>query len=144
VDPPITGEPITVEQINETVREGYPGMRNRCIEIGDDYAIAAYDVDESDIRPGGFISGPSQFMVADGALWFMAFVALGRIEPMALTSELSLRFLRPAQGERLICRARLESVSRRSIVGTCHTWVDGAPDRVTSIAQGTYAVPLPR
>ena len=29
----------------------------------------------------------------------------GRIEPMALTSELSIRFLRPAVGERLLCRA---------------------------------------
>jgi len=135
---------LSVDQINDTVREQYPGMRNRCIEIGSDYAVCAYDIDESDIRPGGFISGPSQFMVADGALWFVAFVAMGRIEPMALTSELSMRFLRPAQGERLICRARLESHSRRSVVGTCHIWVDGAPDRITSTAQGTYAIPLPR
>ena len=45
---------------------------------------------------------------------------------------------------RLLCRADLESRSRRSVVGTCHVWVDGAPDKITAAAQGTYAVPLPR
>lgn len=135
---------LTADVINEVVGDLYPGTQNRCIEIGDDYAIAAYDVGESDIRPGGFVSGPAQFAIADAALWYMAFVALGRVEPMALTSELSIRFIRPAQGTRMLCRAQLESKGRRSVVGTCHTWVDGTPDKVTSIAQGTYAVPLPR
>ena len=136
--------PLTVEAINQMIAEQFPGSSNRCLELGDDYAIAVYDVADRDIRPGGFISGPTQFGLADGALWYMAFAALGRIEPMALTSELSIRFLRPAQGTRLLCRADLESRSRRSVVGTCHVWVDGAPDRITATAQGTYAVPLPR
>ncbi len=134
----------SVEAINEMVLTSFPGTGNRCIEIGEGYATAAYDVVDDDIRPGGFISGPTQFGIADCALWFASFAALGRIEPMALTSELSIRFLRPAQGSRLICRADIEAVSRRSVVGTCHVWVDGAPDKITSTAQGTYAVPLPR
>ncbi len=135
---------MTVEQINTTIAELYPGTRNQCLEIGTDFAVVTVEVDESDIRPGGFVSGPTQFALADCALWFLAFGALGRIEPMALTSELSIRYLRPAQGRRLVCRADLESRSRRSVIGTCHTWVDGEPDRFTSTAQGTYAVPLPR
>lgn len=135
---------VTVEAINAMVAESFPGTANRCIELGPDYAIAAYDVTEASIRPGGFISGPAQFGLADAALWYVSFVALGRIEPMALTSELSIRYLRPAQGARLLCRARLEARSRRSVVGTCHIWIDGDPDRITATAQGTYAVPLPR
>lgn len=130
--------------INAMVNEHFPESGGRCIEIGDDFAVAAYDVTPGDIRPGGFVSGPCQFAAADSALWFLAFVGLGRIEPMALTSELSIRFLRPAVGERILCRATLESVSRRSVVGTAHVWVDGAPDKITAAAQGTYAVPLPR
>ena len=63
---------------------------------------------------------------------------------MALTSELSIRYLRPAIGERLRCRATLESVTRRSVVGTVHVWCDDRSDRITAAAQGTYAVPLPR
>ncbi len=135
---------LNIAEINAMIAEQFPGTRNRCVELGPDYAVAAYDVTPGDIRPGGFVSGPCQFGIADSALWFLAFVGLGRIEPMALTSELSIRFLRPAVGERMMCRADLESVSRRSVVGTAHVWVDGAPDKITAAAQGTYAVPLPR
>jgi acyl-coenzyme A thioesterase PaaI-like protein len=135
---------LDIADINAMVADQFPGTRNRCVELGPDYAIAAYDVTPADIRPGGFVSGPCQFAIADCALWFLAFVGLDRIEPMALTSELSIRFLRPAVGERMICRADLEAVSRRSVVGTAHVWVDGKPDKVTAAVQGTYAVPLPR
>lgn len=130
--------------VNDMVRSQFPGSRNRCVELGEDFAVAAYDVDPSDIRPGGFVSGPAQFGLADAALWFLSFVALGRVEPMALTSELSIRFLRPAIGERMLARATLDAVSRRSVVGTVRVWADGTPDRITATAQGTYAIPLPR
>lgn len=135
-------EQLTIDAINEMVTEQFPGSANRCVEIGDDYAVAAYQVTPTDIRPGGFVSGPCQFALADCALWFLAFVALGRIEPMALTSELSIRFLRPAVGDRVMCRADLEAVSRRSVVGTAHVWIDDRPDKITATAQGTYAIPL--
>ena len=135
---------LDIAEINAMITDQFPGTGNRCVELGTDYAVAAYDVTPSDIRPGGFVSGPCQFGLVDSALWFLAFVGLGRVEPMALTSELSIRFLRPAVGTRMICRADLESVSRRSVVGTAHVWVDGMPDKVTAAAQGTYAVPLPR
>jgi len=135
---------LDIASINEMLTEQFPGTGNRCVELGPDSAVAAYDVTPSDIRPGGFISGPCQFAIADCALWFLSFVGLGRIEPMALTSELSIRFLRPAAGDRIMCRATMEAVSRRSVVGTAHVWIDGAPDRITAAAQGTYAVPLPR
>lgn len=136
--------PPPADTINAMVRELFPGTGSYCVEVGADYAIAAYDVTPADLRPGGFVSGPCQFSVADAALWYVAFAALGRIEPMALTSELSIRFLRPAQGERLYCRGTLDSVSRRSVVGTTRTWCDDRVDKITSIAQGTYAIPLPR
>lgn len=137
-------DPLTVEAVNDMLRELYPGTPNRCVELGSDFAVASIDVRPEHIRPGGFVSGPTQFALIDCALWFLAFVGLQRIEPMSLTSELSIRFLRPAQGDRLVCRANLEAVSRRSIVGTAHVWVDGRPDKITSTGQGTYAIPLPR
>ena len=140
----MSDDSISVDAINAMIAEQFPGSANHCVELGDDYAVAAYEVQATNIRPGGFVSGPTQFALIDSALWFLAFVALGRIEPMALTSELSIRFLRPAQGDRILCRATLEAVSRRSVVGTAHVWVDGRPEKITATGQGTYAVPLPR
>ncbi len=135
---------LTVEAINAMSREQFPGSTNVCVAIGDDFAIATSTVSENNIRPGGFVSGPTQFGLADCALWFVSFVAVGRVEPMALTSELSIRFLRPAQGSSISARATIDAVSRRSVVGTVNVWCDDDSSRITATAQGTYALPLPR
>lgn len=134
--------PFGVDEINAAVEELFPGNPNRCVEIGPTFAIVEYAPTPQNIRPGGFISGPTQFAVSDSALWFATWAAIGRIEPMALTSELSIRYLRPAVGDVLYCRAEIESAGRRSVVGTCHVWVDDRPHKPTATAQGTYFLPL--
>ncbi len=134
---------VTVDAVNEMVAAQFTGTPNRCAELGDGYAVARYDVDQTALRPGGFISGPAQFGLADAALWYLVFAAIGRIEPMALTSELSIRYLRPAQGSVLWAKATLESAGRRNVVGTVHVWCDDRVDKPTATAQGTYALPLP-
>ncbi len=123
------------------IEREFPGTGNRCVEIGDDFALASHRVDRSALRPGGFVSGPTQFGLADAALWYMVFAAIGRIEPMAMTSELSIRYLRPAQGEMLHARATVESAGRRNVVGTVRVWCDDRDHKPTSTAQGTYALP---
>lgn len=107
-----------------------------------DSALARREITDEELRPGGFISGPTQFGLADAVLWYLVFGAIGRIEPMALTSELSIRFLRPAQGSILWARATLEVAGRRNVVGTVHMWTDDREDKPTATAQGTYALPL--
>lgn len=133
----------TVDEINEMVRTGFPGSSNVCAEVGDGYAVARRDVPASELRPGGFISGPTQFGLADAALWFLAFAVIEHIEPMALTSELSIRYVRPAVGETLWARATVEAASRRNVVGTVRVWVDDRSDKPTAVAQGTYTLPAP-
>ena len=58
-----------------------------------------------------------------------------------MTSELSIRFLRPAAGETLWARASLDSAGRRNVVGTVTLWVDDRTHKPVSVAQGTYALP---
>ncbi len=129
--------------VNEMVEREFPGSANECVEIGEGYALARLVATPDALRPGGFISGPTQFSLADAALWYLTFGAIGRIEPMALTSELSIRFLRPAIGEVLWARGTLEAAGRRNVVGTVHLWVDDHHHRPTATAQGTYVLPVP-
>ncbi|MFT6293364.1 MAG: hypothetical protein ACJAR2_003990 [Ilumatobacter sp.] len=131
----------SAEQVNAMIEELFPGTGNVCAKLGDGFALASRSIDETMLRPGGFISGPTQFGLADAALWYMVFAATGRIEPMAMTSELSIRYLRPAQGSMLWARATLASAGRRNVVGTVQVWCDDREHKPTSIAQGTYALP---
>ncbi|MBI2709601.1 MAG: PaaI family thioesterase [Actinobacteria bacterium] len=123
------------------VRTAFPGSSNACAEIGAGYAVATRPAMPGDLRPGGFVAGPVQFGIADAALWYCVFAAIGRVEPMALTSELSIRFVRPCVGEVLWARADVDAAGRRNVVGTVRVWVDDRSDEPTAVAQGTYVLP---
>lgn len=134
---------LTPEEVNDFLAEVFPSSYadgTRCVELGDRTAVARWPYDDTELRPGGYISGPRMFALADSALWFASFTVIG-LEAMAVTSELSIRFLRPARHGDLLARAVLNSVSTRRIVGTVEIWVDGAPDRLVAAAQGSYARP---
>lgn len=136
--PPYELSPAGIE---EMLAIEFPGTGNSCSELTATHAVARRPVDAAAIRPGGYVSGPTQFGLADAALWYLTFGVIGRIEPMALTSELSIRFLRPAQGSVLWARASLESAGSRSIVGSVKVWCDDREDKPSSVAQGTYVLP---
>jgi len=145
--PPATADdsrppPPTAAAVNEMIEQLFPGSANTCDSIGADFAIARREISDAELRPGAFVSGPSQFGLADAALWYLVFGATRRIEPMALTSELSIRFLRPAQGRVLWARATLDVAGRRNVVGTVRVWCDDRSDKPTATAQGTYVLPL--
>lgn len=141
-DPPSPSEfTLSAEIVNEAVRGHWADSPHRCIDLGPTHAVARQTVDQDGLRPGGFVPGPTMFSMADLVLWYLCFGALNRIEPMALTSELSIRFLRPAQGTTLFARADLDKAGRTSVVGTVRLWMDDRPDRLVATAQGTYALP---
>ena len=134
---------LTPKLVNEFVAEEFPaayGESMRCEEIGDGFAIARWTYDPSQLRPGEYISGPRMFGLADLAFWFVTFTVNG-LEAMAVTSEMSIRFLRPAQHGDLLARAEIESVTRRRIVASVRLWIEGSPDRPVAVAQGSYARP---
>lgn len=130
----------TPEAINAFVEREFPSayaVGNRCTDIGPGFAVARWIYDNTTLRPGGFISGPIQFALADTTLWFMTFSVLG-LAPMAVTSDLNIQFLRPATGGDLIARAELLRAGRHKITGTVTLWIDGSPDRVVSHVVGSY------
>jgi uncharacterized protein (TIGR00369 family) len=134
---------FTPHDVNELVRTEFPAAYEagqRCVELGEGTALARWTFNESMLRPGAYISGPTLFSLADCAFWFATFTVLG-LEPMAVTSELSIRFLRPAQNGDVLARATLNSVSSRRLVGTIEMWIDGKPEKLVAVAQGSYARP---
>lgn len=131
---------VTAEAINAFLEESFPGTGNRCLDVGPDWALARYDASAANLRPGGIISGPTLFGLCDAVLWYALFGAVG-IEAMALTSELSIRFLRPARGSAVLARAELHHVGRRSVIGGIRCWTEDAPEVTVAVAQGTYVRP---
>jgi uncharacterized protein (TIGR00369 family) len=128
------------DAVNDFVAREFPSIHAggyRCTETAPSTAVARWPYDASQLRPGGLISGPTQFSVADLAFWFATFTVLG-LAPMAVTSELYISFLRPAAGGDLVARAEILRVGKSKISGTVRVWVEGAPDRPVSHVTGSY------
>ncbi|MDD7910838.1 MULTISPECIES: PaaI family thioesterase [Pseudovibrio] len=82
-----------------------------------------------------FVHGGVLSYLADNAITFAGGIALGG---NALTSEYKINYVRPAVGETLIARAKVEASGKRQAVCSCAIFVlaDGA-EKVCAIAQGT-------
>ena len=96
--------------------------------------------DENLLRPGGYISGPTLFAVADLCGWVLTFTTEG-ITPMAVTWDVHITFLRPAIGGDVIATARQLKRGRKLIFGDIVMTIDGDPDRPVAHATITYALP---
>ena len=90
---------LTAAQINDFLASEFQASTNRCEAVGEGWAIALLTVDATALRPGGIISGPTVFGLCDAALYYACFTVIG-LEPMTLTSEMSIRFLRPPEAPR--------------------------------------------
>lgn len=134
----------TPDEINRVVTELWPGgASGAATATGPTWAIVAMTPEAQTLRPGAIISGPTVFGLVDCALWYALFASVG-IEPMALTSELSIRYLRPARGTTLYARADLHHAGRRSVIGSVRCWMDsptGDGAASVAVAQGTYVRP---
>jgi uncharacterized protein (TIGR00369 family) len=113
----------------------------KCIEVGDGTAVVRLEFDAQGLRPGGIIPGPRVFALADAALWFAVFTKIG-LAPMAVTSDMTIHFLRPAIGSDLVARCSLTKVGKRLAHGEIRVWQeDENPERLVAFASGSCALP---
>lgn len=131
---------ISITDVNAFMLETFGATPYVCTEVGDRWAEARFDVGSGSRRPGDIISGPTVFGLVDAAISFAAWTVIG-VEPMLLTSELSIRYARPARGHVLNTRADIHSVSRRTVIGSAVVWIDD-PTKPVAVAQGTFSRPL--
>lgn len=95
---------------------------------------------ERHLRPGGTVSGPSMFALADVSIYL---AVLSRIGPVALavTTNCSIDFMRkPEAGKDLIAEARLLKLGRSLAVGDVLIRSEGRPE-IVARAGLTYSIP---
>ncbi|MBA4352437.1 MAG: thioesterase [Rhodobacter sp.] len=97
-------------------------------------------VEERHLRPGGTVSGPAMFGLADVAIYL---AILSRIGPVALavTTNAGIDFLRkPAAGRDVLAEARLLKLGRVLAVGDALLYSEGMAEPVAR-ASMTYSIP---
>ncbi|MGV6847787.1 MAG: PaaI family thioesterase [Marinibacterium sp.] len=97
-------------------------------------------VDESHLRPGGTVSGPAIFGLADVTVYAMVLSMIGR-QSLAVTTNCSIDFMRkPAAGRDLMAEGRLLKLGRTLAVGDVLITSHG-DIRPVARASLTYAIP---
>jgi len=100
-------------------------------------------VAERHLRPGGTVSGPSVFALADVAV-YLALLAMIGPEALAVTTNCSIDFMRkPAANTDLIAECRLLKVGRVLAVGEVLIFSEGV-DAPVARASLTYSIPPKR
>ncbi|WP_273522131.1 PaaI family thioesterase [Rhodosalinus sediminis] len=100
-------------------------------------------VDERHLRPGGTVSGPSMFALADVSVYLAVLAMIGP-EALAVTTGCSMDFMRkPAAGTDMIARCRLLKLGRVLAVGDVLLYSEGMAEPVAR-ASMTYSIPPAR
>ena len=89
------------------------------------------------LRPGELVAGPVLMGIADTAAYTLILAHVGP-ELMAVTSSLTINFLRGAKKGDVHAEAQLLSLGRRLAVCDVRLWTEG-PDRLAAQATVTYA-----
>lgn len=118
-------------------------------QVAEDFAVERADaagvtlrlkVAERHLRPGGTVSGPTIFMLADVAMYL---AILARIGPLALTvtTNCAIDFMRkPAAGQDLLGEARVLKLGSSLAVGDVMVFSAGQSEPVAR-ASLTYSIP---
>lgn len=121
-------------------------------QVKDDFAIEEIapmgitmrlKVEERHLRPGGTVSGPSMFGLADVSV-YLAILAMIGPKALAVTTNCSIDFMRkPAAQTDLICVCRILKLGRVLAVGECLLFSEGM-DQPVARASMTYSIPPER
>ena len=135
---------MTAEQIGKLLHDEFPqafyqgcGHSIERVDYGDVRVRWAFDA--KSLRPGGTVSGPTMMELADFAMYVAVFSAIGP-QPLAVTTNLSINFLRKPATADLVADAKLMKVGRRLVVGEVTIYSEGQTDPVAH-ATSTYSIP---
>ena len=134
---------IDVDSLNAFLQREFPQWTeehgSRVIATTGDGVVVELPYSDSQLRPGGTLSGPTMMGLADTAMYA---AVLSRIGPVALavTTNLNINFLRKAPPGPVTGHCRLLKLGSRLAVTDCDIKAGGSDDLIAQ-ASATYSLP---
>ncbi|CAK7255613.1 MULTISPECIES: PaaI family thioesterase [unclassified Shinella] len=108
-------------------------------EVGPGTVVMRLAPNERHLRPGGTVSGPTLFALADVAAYCVVLAHIGPVA-LAVTTNLNINFLRKPEPGPLTCTCRLLKLGKRLAVIEASIFGEDAADLVAH-ATATYSIP---
>jgi uncharacterized protein (TIGR00369 family) len=130
---------MSADAINDFMGKAFPGSGGGVEYADPDRVVCRIRYDPSQLRPGGTLSGPTMMGLADRAMYALIFAALGEV-PLAVTTSLTINFLRKPQPADLIAECKMLKLGKSLAIGDVSIRSDGAAE-LCAHAIVTYSIP---
>lgn len=135
---------LTVEEVNALLASVYPQLNN---SYGSYAATSVFaggctvrlDADDRHLRPGGTVSGPALFTLADIGGYVCVLTHAGP-DALSVTTSLNINFMRKAEAGPIEGRCRILKLGRNLMVFDVDI-VAGHANEMVAHATGTYSIP---
>lgn len=132
---------MTINEIHDFLIRVFPEVCDDfdVLELSDDEITVRMNITDKHLRPGGTVSGPSMFTLADVSYYL---ATLAHIGPKALTvtTSCSIDFMRKPAPANLIAKARVLKLGKALSVGDVMLYSEGM-DKPVAHANLTYSIP---
>lgn len=135
---------MTIPEVNGFLQKVFPQIDDRfeVLELAPMKARVKMNVSEQDLRPGGTVSGPAMFALADVA-YYIATLAMIGPEALTVTTSCAIDFMRKPAPSDMWAEARVLKLGKVLSVGDVTLYSQGMAEPVAH-ANMTYAIPPKR
>jgi len=133
---------MTLEELEAFVADAFEQVQGdfTVLALTQDSIEVRLNVSHKHLRPGGTVSGPTMFSLADVTAYYMTLARIGA-EALTVTTNCSIDFMRkPVAGVDLIAKARLLKLGRQLSVTDVLLYSEGS-DMPVARATLTYSIP---
>jgi uncharacterized protein (TIGR00369 family) len=135
---------LTRKELVERLRAEFPEMSNamgnyEIEEVWYGGCRLRHPFSENSLRPGGTLSGTTMMSLADFTMYVAVLSAIGWV-PLAVTTNLTINFLKKPAARDLVAEARLLKLGKRLAVGEIGIRSDGDDELVAHVTS-TYSIP---
>ena len=134
---------MTAPEVSSYLDEVFPQIKTNgdniaVVTVAPGEAVVRLEADDKHLRPGGTVSGPTLFMLADLAAYAVILAHIGRVA-LAVTTNLNINFLMKPEPGPLNATATILKLGKRLVV-TDIAIVDSGGEMVAH-ATATYSIP---
>lgn len=132
---------MSAEDLNAFLNEEFPQMAQKLdvTNVSPNQARVTMHISVDDLRPGGTVSGPTMFALAD-CTFYVATLAMIGPKALTVTTSCAIDFMRKPQPTSLIAEARILKLGRTLSVGDVLIFNEGM-DAPVAHANLTYSIP---
>ena len=132
---------MTKEDLNDFLKKEFPQVNKNfeILKVNDENFSMLMHISKEHLRPGGTVSGPTMFLLADVTFYLATLSVIGP-KSLTVTTNCSINFLRKPNEKNLISEARILKLGKTLSVGDVLIYSEDI-DKPVAHASLTYSIP---